>query len=142
MAVNGKHHAPIERAKNGTFAPGHRGGPGRPVGSRNRLAESFLADLQKQWAKSGKKALERTATDDPVAFTKIVASLMPREMLASVINVNANVDARLVADVHDFKAAYEAWGRAIGVKSLPLIKGKAIEREDLVEAEDESPDGR
>jgi hypothetical protein len=132
MVVNGKHHAPIERAKNGTFVAGHRGGPGRPVGSRNRLAESFLADLQKQWAKSGKKALERTATDDPVAFTKIVASLMPREMLASVINVNANVDARLVADVHDFKAAYEAWGRAIGVKGLPLIEAEAIEGEDLV----------
>ena len=100
--MNGKAHHPIERAKNGTFAPGHRGGPGRPVGSRNRLAESFLADLQKQWAKSGKKALERTATDDPVAFTKIVASLMPREMLASVINVNANIDARLLADVQTF----------------------------------------
>ena len=136
MAVNGKHHAPIERAKNGTFAPGHRGGPGRPVGSRNRLAESFLADLQREWARSGKKALERTATDDPVAFTKIVAGLMPREMLASVINVNANVDARLVADVQTFAQAYQAWGSFIGAKA-PLIEAEAIE--DDVEAEDGHP---
>jgi hypothetical protein len=51
MTVNGKDHHPIERNKNGTFVAGHRGGPGRPVGSRNRLAESFLADLQREWAR-------------------------------------------------------------------------------------------
>ena len=116
MVVNGKEHQPVERRANGTFARGHRGGPGRPLGSRNRLATSFLDDLQRQWAKSGKRALERTATDDPVAFTKIVAGLLPREMLAS-INVNTNIDVNLLADVSNFKAAYEAWGRAIGVKS-------------------------
>jgi hypothetical protein len=135
MVANSKDHQPIERRANGTFARGHRGGPGRPVGSRNRLATSFLDDLQRQWAKSGKKALERTATDDPVAFTKIVAGLLPREMLAS-INVNTNIDVNLLADVNNFKAAYEAWGRAVGVKSLPAIEAETIENDDVVEAED------
>jgi hypothetical protein len=138
MTVNGKDHHPIERNKNGTFVAGHRGGPGRPVGSRNRLAESFLADLQREWARSGKKALERTATDDPVAFTKIVAGLMPREMLASVINVNANVDARLVADVQTFAQAYQAWGSFIGAK-VPLIEAEAVE--EVAEGEDEPAAG-
>jgi hypothetical protein len=137
---NGKHH-PMERSKLGQFVKGHRGGPGRPVGSRNVLATRFLDDLQRQWAKSGKRALERTAEDDPVAFTKIVASLLPRQMLAEVINVNTNVDVKLLADVNNFKAAYEAWGQAIGVKSLPLIEAEAVE-DDLVEVEDEqSPSG-
>jgi hypothetical protein len=142
MAVNGKDHHPIERNRNGRFVAGHRGGPGRPMGSRNRLSERLLSDLQKVWLRKGAKALDKVADENPEILVRVVAGLMPREMLASVINVNANVDARLVADVHDFKAAYEAWGRAIGVKGLPLIEAEAIEGEDLVEAEDESPDGR
>lgn len=84
------------------------------------------------------KALERTATDDPVAFTKIVAGLMPREMLASVINVNANVDARLVADVQTFAQAYQAWGSFIGAK-VPLIEAEAVE--EVAEGEDEPAAG-
>jgi hypothetical protein len=134
MTVNGKDHHPIERNKNGTFVAGHRGGPGRPVGSRNRLAESLLICSVNGLG----KALERTATDDPVAFTKIVAGLMPREMLASVINVNANVDARLVADVQTFAQAYQAWGSFIGAK-VPLIEAEAVE--EVAEGEDEPAAG-
>ena len=68
------------------------------------------------------KALERTATDDP----------------ASVINVNANVDARLVADVQTFAQAYQAWGSFIGAK-VPLIEAEAVE--EVAEGEDEPAAG-
>ena len=131
MAVNGKHHAPNERNRDGTFVRGHVGFGGRKPGSRNKLAESFLSDLQREWARSGRKALELTATTDPVAFTKIVANLLPKEMLASVINVNAKVDVNLLADVNDFSAAYQQWGRAIGVARPPLLE--ASPEDDLVQ---------
>ena len=124
--MNGK-HSPIQRAKDGTFVRGHVGYGGRKPGSRNKLAESFLSDLQREWARSGRKALELTATTDPVAFTKIVANLLPKEMLASVINVSAKVDVNLLADVNDFAAAYQAWGKAIGVAKPPLLEASPEE---------------
>ena len=86
-----------------------------------------MSDLQREWARSGRKALELTATTDPVAFTKIVANLLPKEMLASVINVSAKVDVNLLADVNDFAAAYQAWGKAIGVAEPPLLEASPEE---------------
>jgi hypothetical protein len=46
----------------GRFLPGNVGNPlGRPRGSRNALAAEFIFDLQQEWMKSGKQALERVA---------------------------------------------------------------------------------
>jgi hypothetical protein len=119
-------HMAIERNKTGQFVKGHRGGPGRPIGNRNKLATAFLADLQRQWMKSGRRALERTAEDDPVAFTKIVASLLPKEMLASVISVNANVgDVSLFADAQNFVEAFRMARNYIGADQPPLIEAAA-----------------
>ena len=33
----------------GRYLKGMPGGPGRPMGSRNRLTEDFLRDLQADW---------------------------------------------------------------------------------------------
>lgn len=120
--------APTGRSRLGQFVKGHKPLGGRPLGSRNRLATAFLSDLQKQWLKSGKRALERTAEDDPVAFTKIVAGLLPREMLASVINVNANVDVSLFADAKNFA---EAFRLARGyLDQTPMIEATAEPEQD------------
>jgi hypothetical protein len=121
MGLNGRHHSPAERNRDGTFVKGHKlVGNGRPLGSRNKLATAFLGDLQKQWLKSGKRALERTAEDDPVAFTKIVASILPREVLASVISVNTNVDVSLFADARNFAEAMRLARSHIGADQLVI----------------------
>jgi hypothetical protein len=51
----------------GRFVSGNNGG-GRPIGSRNKLGEAFLADLRETWEAHAKQALEKCATEDPVAL--------------------------------------------------------------------------
>jgi hypothetical protein len=43
-----RNHTVVQMSRNsrGQYVMGHNGGPGRPRGSRNRLSEQFMADLQ------------------------------------------------------------------------------------------------
>jgi hypothetical protein len=68
------------RGKNGQFIAGSKPPGGRPLGSRNRLAENFVSDLKDAWAVYGPAALARCAQDEPAQFVKVVASLMPRDI--------------------------------------------------------------
>jgi hypothetical protein len=62
------------------FKPGQSGNPrGRPKGSRHKLSEAFLAELCASWEEHGMDALHRVLEDDPVAYVRIVASLVPRQ---------------------------------------------------------------
>jgi hypothetical protein len=41
------HSSVVIRDKSGRYLKGMQGGPGRPIGSRNKLTEHFLADLHR-----------------------------------------------------------------------------------------------
>jgi hypothetical protein len=75
-------------ANTGRFVSGNNGG-GRPKGSRNKLTTEFIDDLRAEWQKSGPSALQRLAQDDPGAFVRVVAQILPKEIDA---NVNAGSD--------------------------------------------------
>ena len=60
---------------------GESGNPaGRPRGSRNKLKEAFLKNLCEAWETHGAAAIEKVAKDDPTAFVRVVASLLPKEI--------------------------------------------------------------
>jgi hypothetical protein len=62
------------------FKPGQSGNPTRrPKGSRNKLAENFLADAYQQWQLHGSTALETMAKTEPAKFCQMVANLLPKE---------------------------------------------------------------
>ena len=81
--------APKQRVVGRPFAPGQSGNPaGRPKGSRNRLADAFIADLAAAWEKHGVQALETCASEEPGTFLKVIAGLMPKD-----VNLNLEISA-------------------------------------------------
>jgi Family of unknown function (DUF5681) len=84
---------------------GQSGNPrGRPLGSRNKLSEDFIADLYESWKTLGKPALLAAAWTDPVAYVRVVASLVPRELEATITPVTermstAQLEAIIARDI-------------------------------------------
>ncbi len=73
--------------KDHLFRSGVSGNPaGRPVGSRNKLTENFVTALSKDFAAHGVEAIQTARQDDPVAYLRLVASLMPKEVRLSKDN--------------------------------------------------------
>src|SRR6266542_1434941 len=72
--------APIQRGR--PFVPGQSGNPaGRPKGARNKLTEAFLSALANDFAAHGPAAIERLRSRDPSRYLKLVASIMPRDLI-------------------------------------------------------------
>jgi hypothetical protein len=63
------------RDEHGRYLKGMRGGPGRPVGSRNKLTEDFLRDLQADWEQHGKKILEVMREKHPEIYFQCMVKL-------------------------------------------------------------------
>jgi hypothetical protein len=70
-----------ERDAEGRFLTGNSGG-GRRRGSRNKLTETFVDIIAKDFAEHGAEAIERVRQGDPVMYLRIVGSLVPRELIA------------------------------------------------------------
>jgi len=54
------------------------GGPGRPKGSRNKLAEKFIDDVYTSSQTHGASALDRMATESPAKYCALIANLIPQ----------------------------------------------------------------
>lgn len=64
--------------------PFEKGHGGRPKGARNKLQEAFWKDFAAAWEANGQAALLTVAQNDPSTFVKVAASVMPKEVEATV----------------------------------------------------------
>jgi hypothetical protein len=65
---------------NSLFRPGNPGGPGRPKGSRNKLAESFLDALHADFQTHGVAGIAAAREESPLGYVRMVASLLPQKV--------------------------------------------------------------
>lgn len=64
------------------FQQGQSGNPsGRPRGARNRLSEILLSVVVDDFAAFGAEALAQLRQKDPATYLRLVASLVPRELI-------------------------------------------------------------
>ncbi len=69
-----------KRDKNGRFAPGNAGGPGRPKGYRAAFVEDFVRTLQADFEKHGAVAMQRVREENPSAYLQVASKLIPKEV--------------------------------------------------------------
>lgn len=78
----------VRRGDAGRWLPGHAPkSPGRPRGSRNKLADSFLDamlasfnELTESGLPAGLDAIRRTRDIDPSTYLRVIAGILPKEM--------------------------------------------------------------
>jgi hypothetical protein len=77
--------------KSNQFQPGQSGNPaGRPKGSKNKLSEDFLQELYIVFQESGGEAIRRMCAEHPSDFVRILAGLIPKELLLEVTTEQHN----------------------------------------------------
>jgi Family of unknown function (DUF5681) len=98
-------HMPIN-----LWQPGVSGNPaGRPRGSRNALSEEVICALLRDFRKHGEKAVAQVRRQQPAAYLKILALLIPREHKVEHRNrVKELSDEQLEAAIEYIEAALAA----------------------------------
>ena len=66
------------RDEGGRFLMGNIGGPGRPKGSRNKLAQDFIDKVYEDWQAHGAKAIIAMREQSPSKYCALVAALIPQ----------------------------------------------------------------
>jgi hypothetical protein len=104
--------APRFNKQGGRLSPrwvkGQSGNPkGRPKGSRDKLGEKFVYELEKHWRKYGSKAVQEVYESRPDVYLKVIASLLPKQLQAEVDLSVTSHEAR-VAERQKFIEDFEA----------------------------------
>ena len=125
MALNAKTDPNyVPKRINGKFAPGWSGNPGGSLeATRRSFNRDFLLALAADFKKHGAAAIEKVREQQPAAYMKICALLVPREMkLEHSGGVKAMPDEQIEGAI----AAIEAWMAAQKAgEGAKVIEGEA-----------------
>ena len=105
--------------KNTKFQKGKSGNPkGRPVGSRNKLSERFVTDLQELWDEQGPEILRRVAKDEPSKLLAAMVQVLPKDFQVTVDQQNVKwvINAQPVLTTEQWMEKH-----ALNVIESPLI---------------------
>lgn len=96
------------------FKPGQSGNPaGRPRGSRHKLGENFITALQADFEQHGEAVIATVRAEDPVAYMKVVASILPKEV--KVTTAQELSDEQLDERIRALAGALDIEVRASGI---------------------------
>lgn len=79
------------------------GNPGRPKGSRNKLGEQFVSDLQADWEENGKQVIEAVRSEKPDVYMKVIASILPKDLNVNVNKFDDLSDEELIHRLRSFQ---------------------------------------
>ena len=101
-----KKHDDVERDSKGRFLTGHKAaGPGRPKGSKHKLGEQLLSELQKDFEQHGAKAIVEMRQEKPAEYIKALVSLLPKDVNLNVNKFEDMDDDQLLARIRQLDAA-------------------------------------
>lgn len=99
-------HDPSRDPHTGRFLTGNNGSGGRRRGSRNRLAEAFVADVYEEYCQHGKDALRRVREDNPFAFLSMVVRLLPQKY---EVEATSPLEGMTTDELRAFAADLKRW---------------------------------
>ena len=135
MALNAKTDPTYLPSRiNGKFAPGYSGNPGGSLeASRRSFNKDFLLALAADFKKHGASAIEKVRKQQPAAYMKICALLVPREMRVEHSGgVKAMTDEQLEQGIEAIRAMLAA--REAGENAKVIEGDKAPEAGKKIEA--------
>jgi hypothetical protein len=115
--------APAGRDTTGRFLTGGNGGPGRPKGSKNRLAEQFLAALTADFEQHGPAAIEAVRRIDPTGYLRIITAVVGRD--ATKLSLSVQNQCRVMV-IKDF-GTDEEWAAKLREQQERLVREAAVD---------------
>ena len=124
MALNAKTDPTYSPKRiNGKFAPGWSGNPGGSLeATRRSFNKDFLLALAADFKKHGAAAIEKVREQQPAAYMKICALLVPREMK---VERSGGVKAMTEEQIVDAIAAIEGFLARRSGETAKVIEGEA-----------------
>ena len=117
-----EHHKKLalNKRKSTQFQPDQSGNPaGRPMGSRNKLSETFVTDLAELWEEQGSSILQRVADEHPEKLLAAMVQVLPKDFQVSVDQQNV----KWVINASPKELTETQWRELHGIDN-PAIEGK------------------